>query len=660
MASCTTCARTMRCNWSLERQTCENLVQANGEGEYLARDEEDCPRYTVDGNSFVKAVNFRRSVVVLNGKVDYLSFLRKSQIKCHFGNIYFNGSVVDDRIVCDRIRIPSAGTTKVALVHACVSVNGVQVKFDNDEDYFITVYDRLCPTNNTDCFVCAWHDDQKRNYLKMCAAGNRCIGLAPIYGARDVITDKSWINNDHVVHIGETCPDVHVKSVHPRLGLLRSNGYTTFTIVVNNHRILSFNRTMAVTVAGQECVEPSAVSNRDNGTITCTVHAFDASKPIKGPVRVTYMSAIRTSGHYDYEVTSGVINVTFANEPVISSIEPICGYLYGYTNISMRGENLDVGDTVIVTVGETVKCEAVERWPNNIRCRIPPVRGIVDNHLRVEFDQLLNASLPLDRFGFSDLPVLSDGQTFGGIASGGTTIPVSGDHFECVEIARVSIYRNSKNYIGGECLVRNDSYMECQSPKLNDVSAKTSIIFNLSVTVFGHDTFAIPSPDFPEYTVYPDPEFMDFETDDNRTVTINGRNLDLGYEFQDIDVRFENSTTRCTVIERTTQWIRCECNNITTIHIDKNISDVVVVTIGQFFIVQVPKKYVQNSASPSSAFFGDSILRFGIWALTIVVFVVGSTFTYLLIKKFQNSQTSNIRTPVELYPLDDPPKHTAL
>jgi len=253
-------------------------------------------------------------------------------------------------------------------------------------------------------------------------------------------------------------------------------------------------------------------------------------------------------------------------------------------------------------------------------------------------------------------PVLDADQQLGGVASGGTSVSIRGDHFvePCVVSSTrlyVDLSDGVRRYADSYCNPPiNDTYMVCQSPRVNgigwngDASAVGQLLdFGLNITFSKDDLsgmnqsllVAVRNPML-KYYVHPDPLLVDFEVDGNGSVVVNG--LHLQYVLpEDIVIRpVDSPSGRCVVFLATRHSLMCQpTTSVAALQ-------VISVTFGNSLVHTVNRR-----ASPSA----DDPYKLPGWFRAIVAISVGLIFVFALVcclrTKHHYDVTKNIRNPSE-------------
>lgn len=302
-------------------------------------------------------------------------------------------------------------------------MNGTRLKFNNELDYYFTVNDHDCGSNeNNDCVTCLRNANDFKYYLKWCSSKNQCTGLNQIFSKQNnTIFGKSYaIENEMQLKY----PDIKIRPVDPLFAPW--TGGTILNIEVENHWIAIENKTMFITVAGRNSTNP-VTTKFDENTIVCIInHETQNSKLSKGPVEVVYVSTtkFRLISSETFEFV----------DPEITGVSPVCGLRRAKSILTVSGKFLDAGSIIDVFIGEDLKCELISRNHSAMSCQVWPKKMTATGMVEVRFDYYTVKYLESPLFVHCDFnPAFDRGQTIEGIVSGGTTIPVRGHQFSCAQ-----------------------------------------------------------------------------------------------------------------------------------------------------------------------------------------------------------------------------------
>jgi len=354
----------------------------------------------------------------------------------------------------------------------------------------------------------------------------------------------------------------------------------------------------------------------------------------------------------------------------VTAVDPLSGPETGGTIVTITVRNhkiLAENRTLIVTMAGTVCMNPRTSGPETITCTTSQFNKKLSGPILVEYSST-ESVLKIESsqiFQFCLYPVLDVTHQLGGVASGGTSVPVRGNNF--VELcftflARMyvdlsdSVRRYSDSYCDPPA---NDTYMVCRSPKVNgdsrdgDASVVGQLLnFGLEIT-FSKDDFSlnqslpivVRGPSLRFY-VHPDPVLLDFKIDESGSVVVNGVNLQH-VQPEDIMIQVMDSPSSvCLVVSVMRDSLVCEPN------MSVNASQVIFVTLGNSLVFTVIRRT-------------DDPFKLNGWFLMIIamstVLVFVCALSFCLRTKRRDNMTENIRNPLEASTsTQDIFEHTAL
>lgn len=596
--TCPNCAKHASCSWSLEFQTC--IFTSPNLGNLTVNIEGHCPRFLVQKKSVLRDEIYSYTVTVSNDKNNFIKFLQQRKITCNFEQDKLEGLVINNEIKCNVNKLTALRDKRfksLMIYHYHITFdNDIILRFNSDSDNYFMYYDHECDSpKDEECVTCKWNGYGYKNYYKRCSSNNQCMGLYEYYAkwhmknyTRVSISD---IDQDGGVRL--ECSEVEIRTVEPVTAPWLGGTMVKFGVI--NHHIVGEGKDLAVTVAGRECTEPKARSEPVDGVtmITCAmlpVANTDHGRIREGPVRLQYISD-------SPKITVISALIVDLVDPVITDISPRCGPAAGGTMLRISGRFLDAGKTLRVTVGDYVACEPIVLYPDLIVCRMGKsmVSGPTATRLKVVFDGQMSKDVGDGSvvFTIAAVPALEPGQSPNGIASGGTTVQLVGRHFSCLRHAMLYVRHGERKHYTG-CRLVNDTLAVCRSPKLiyghgGIYGGAASLQFGLRVQDSEYHESDLSSPRDPySYSLHADPVLVDFVTD-GHTVTINGHDLNRGYQPRDdLAVRFRSSSHVCEVTSINSR--RIVCVSYSTSETDLAKVGSVVVTIGDTFTYVVKRK----------------------------------------------------------------------
>ncbi|VVC35605.1 Hypothetical protein CINCED_3A019675 [Cinara cedri] len=379
--------------------------------------------------------------------------------------------------------------------------------------------------------------------------------------------------------------------------MARTNFDTNMSIIVKNHFAFIQNRTIVVSVAGNNCVNPKTYKNN---TINCTVHRLTNPEKTNGPVIVEYRFSeppalespiiIRSVKHFEFNVPAKI------NHNFTKCISTTKGGI-----INMTGEFLNYTKNVKVQVETNyaqIPCEIILHNSNHIDCRVGPSNNSTSGKVVIFFGN--KTVLEIKNFKYIDDPAIETGQTFAGIASGGIQlmIKLKGVDFTCMRNPIMYVDYNGTR-IPSKCLLYkyDVKIINCQTPNLNGrgLSSVTILPLTFQVNTQQNHNFVLNATDLIDYLLYPDPTCTDFEVNSS-LITINGVFLYNDYRMDDIIIRLPNSNdTICTVFAVTKKSILCKTTTPKLVFGAKDI----LITIGKSLTKTIMRKPFENSSNPS-------------------------------------------------------------
>lgn len=310
-----------------------------------------------------------------------------------------------------------------------------------------------------------------------------------------------------------------------------------------------------------------------------------------------------------------------------------------------------------MTIAGTVCVNPRTLGPETITCNTTQYNKTLSGPILVEYlstESVLKIESS-EIFQFCLNPVLDAEHQLGGVASGGTSVPVRGSGFveHCFAFLSrlyVNLADGVRRYADSYCdQPVNDTYMVCQSPKVNGDSWDgnglvvgrllnfgleiTFIKDNLSLNQFLPIVVRGPSLRF---YVHPDPVLLDFEIDESGSVQVNGLHLQHVHP-EDIVIRAADSPSLvCVVVSVTPHSLVCE----PTMHATD--LQVISVTLGTSLMFTVIRRTLPHP---------DNLSKLPDWFIAIIVMstvlVCVSALACCLRTKHRDIVTENILNPLE-------------
>uniref|UniRef100_A0A8C7Z8S4 Plexin D1 n=1 Tax=Oryzias sinensis TaxID=183150 RepID=A0A8C7Z8S4_9TELE len=165
--------------------------------------------------------------------------------------------------------------------------------------------------------------------------------------------------------------------------------------------------------------------------------------------------------------------------PKVVSLDPQRGSRSGGTRVTIRGEHLDIGSQVRVTVNNTLECSIIEsvKTDQTIECIMPKAEHAHAELLEVcvEFEeQPCQEEYLSQTYSYEKNPYITSIHPERSFLSGGRTITVAGQGFDLVQTVFMQVLE-----IGRECSVLSSFTILCKSPPSSQPQ-ETSVQFFLN------------------------------------------------------------------------------------------------------------------------------------------------------------------------------------
>uniref|UniRef100_A0A3B3DBY2 Plexin D1 n=1 Tax=Oryzias melastigma TaxID=30732 RepID=A0A3B3DBY2_ORYME len=163
---------------------------------------------------------------------------------------------------------------------------------------------------------------------------------------------------------------------------------------------------------------------------------------------------------------------------LLLSLDPKKGSLSGGTRVTIRGEHLDIGSQVRVTVNNTLECTIIEKTDQTIECIMPKA---VHAHAElvkvcVEFeDQPCQEEDLQQTYRYEENSYIASIHPERSFLSGGRTITVAGQGFDLVQTVTMQVLEIGEV----DCSVVSTSMILCKSPPSSQPQ-ETSVQFFLN------------------------------------------------------------------------------------------------------------------------------------------------------------------------------------
>uniref|UniRef100_A0A8C6LRJ8 Plexin A2 n=1 Tax=Nothobranchius furzeri TaxID=105023 RepID=A0A8C6LRJ8_NOTFU len=444
---CLSCVNsTFRCHWCKYRNLCTHDPSSCSFQEGRVNGSEDCPQLLNSGEILIPA-----------GEVRPITLRARNLPQPQSGQRGYE-CVVNVQGVSHRVTALRFNSTSVQCQNSSYMYEGVKISdlavdlsivwngnfiIDNPEKIKVHLY--KCSAQRDSCgmclraerkFQCGWCSGEGR-----CTMKQHCSPISP-YASRWLDLSASSVK----------CTNPRITEVSPVAGPVE--GGTLVTIQGLNLG-LSFSELEGnVDVAGVSCT-PQEDGYIIAEQIVCKMAAApDGSAP--GPVKLCV-------GECRPELSTQSSQLYSFVTPTMLALTPSRGPASGGTKVTIVGENLSAGSTVNVYFGNQT-CELYRRSMSEIVCfSAPSVTGAGPVQVGLSVDQ---ATAPGSlAFEYIEDPTVQRIEPLWSIASGHTTLTVTGTNLDVVQEPRVRV-----KYAGREsvnvCKVLNTTTISCFAPSL--------------------------------------------------------------------------------------------------------------------------------------------------------------------------------------------------
>lgn len=558
----------------------------------------NCPHITLNENNFKFKNNkdvFNYTVTISNDvNSSFISFLNKSLLNCYIPKEKGQPIIVNNSLVCPLDSIPTITDEfpyprKSVVFNFSIKINkNISLRYDNEFDNKFILHESGCGQYINDCMTCENEIDTEITY----------------------------------------CSQPTIQSFEPQY-VFYNIKKVTIKIMVMYSKFIPNDIKINVTIANNICNDPKYV---DTETIMCTYTPVNINKTIEGRIIFQY-------GTNDSHQTTSNNNFTVL-KPEITNFFPVSGPIEGGTNLTVRGDYLNVSNKIKITIGENITCEVIDLNRTSITCKTRPSEKPMTGNVTLIFDEVLNINNPKQLFEYGSYYcfIIDSNQQFDTITSGGISFTVSGKNFSYIDndTTTLKIYDIKKEIIQSFCQVKDDVRLECSSPKydvlLTNFESPIQLVYD-----FQSNCLKSPSTKTSQrindttkliLNMFADPVIKDFEIVNN-AIIINGDRLNGSYQINDLDVKLKNSSVRiCNPIQIENQRIVCELNNSVLFDNLKNI----VVTIGSNFKVNVTEKNINVNGVE------QGITKMGFFMYFLILPLIG-IMLIVIIKHLKNIET---------------------
>ncbi|ESO84296.1 hypothetical protein LOTGIDRAFT_168736, partial [Lottia gigantea] len=345
-----------------------------------------------------------------------------------------------------------------------------------------------------------------------------------------------------------------------------------------------------LTLEGQNFGGPSSTLTVKLSNVNCKVIAWNTSsltcttQPASGPqtstVQLNVLDQMLT-GERNYNVDGSVYSTQHFSykETVVSMFEPTYGPVAGGTDISIRGENLDIGLNRSVSVAYDFNCEIFNLTSDLINCKTVPwnkTSGFIDRQrrsvdtdakgrgpLRLTIDgaEFTSDAMENSNFYYLPNPVISQINPRKAFRSGGIPLIVQGKHLDSVAMPYLRASIGNEDIADKQLCTVNPGGESMTCPSLDvrsvivDIDPNDPAEVNIWFVMDGVSdlrNFHQTQGDLSSMTYYPDPDFDSFPG------IGNGRNFQ-GFSKSDVKVIINGKL--CNVTDIKTNSLVCSPGN---------------------------------------------------------------------------------------------------
>ncbi|XP_063706809.1 plexin-A4 isoform X3 [Culicoides brevitarsis] len=616
--SCTRCVSSQfPCDWCVEAHRCTHDTAENCRNDILVTGVNRigpsyrsgptfCPTInaTGDASEILVAASSKKSIRV---KVHIIGqFIVQTRFVCQFnieGRVTsVNAQLLGDTIYCDPMEFMYTSRSP-NLTATFAVIWGGSKPLDNPHNIHVVIY--RCRDMADSCGVCL-QLPEKFN-CGWCSSSNTCEieDQCSIQKENKLI----WLNRQ------ATCPNPEIHSFEPKTGPWE--GGTNITI-----RGINLGRNFSdiysgVTIAGIDCA-PYRQLYVETKQIVCNVDSPGVEQLREGPI-IVKINEYRGESKNEYK---------FVN-PQIDDFEPKRGPQAGGTQLRIKGKYLNAGSRIRAFI-DNLQCEVLSTDETQALCKTSPSRTLTRGKLKMRFD---NAAREYNGDLFEYVPnpkieyaMSGNGEKIPrGIPAGGIKIHVVGKNFASIQYPSMYVYYDSKSFLG-ECEIRSDTEMVCDSPIIDADSANLDPD-NPELLEYGFkmdDVMEVRNltqdKKFEKFKLLPNPVFYPFDEDlkffNSEYLTINGRYLSHAAKETDVQVMIGDGICNITSLSRQQLTCRPPIDAATT-----DGTPQVVVKVGNNLSYNIGR-LTYSSAALSFNNLGNNVVVFGIAGICIVLFVI--------------------------------------
>ncbi|XP_023931119.1 plexin-A4-like [Lingula anatina] len=418
---------------------------------------------------------------------------------------------------------------------------------DNPSNIQVKVYKCSAMANSCgscltmeDKYNCGWCSGQNN----VCTIQDQCLGEM-----------DTWLAGNSV------CPNPLIHSFSPKTGPIE--GGTMVTI-----RGVNLGKTFAdiqdgVNVGDRQC-RPLLEYYEPATKIVCITGEVPSAKSKKVQVIVSTRFTASSVDNFSYVV------------PRINKIFPTLGPRSGGTILNITGTHLNAGSKIRAMVGQLnctithINNSTTMGITNNwVTCITSPAEDIIQTRVAMVFDDKAK-KLSDEYFSYMKDPNITSVEPDRAVLSGGIRVTVTGEGLNTVQEPKMYVTYQGQDYIS-PCNSTSASRMICKSPcimkcdkeegrRKRDVNPTANTPLELEYGFIMDNVMSVRNYSRNKgdtFSIFPNPEFDSFPggtkffQTKNEYLTLNGKNLNLAMNEDDVMIRIGDSFCNVTSISPT-------------------------------------------------------------------------------------------------------------
>ncbi|KAK0398213.1 hypothetical protein QR680_002480 [Steinernema hermaphroditum] len=557
-ATCSECVSSdFPCDWCIQSDQCvdrdttenkcrgQHLVNSHAsDGPSQRKGAGGCPQMISEEDIYVAAGKTKEVRVRAENLMPFMSTF-KCQFEIDHSVHERSARREENEIVCDDMKFEYYGAgigngTNVANFSVVWTTDGNPTThvLDNMASTRVIMYKceqlasncGLCLTLGSQ-FSCGWCESDRPSGTA-CMAREKC-GIG-----------RTWYEAPRL------CPHPRIVNFSPKKGPIE--GGTLITITGDNlgH---TFNQVQeSVTIANMRC-EVIREAYVPSSQIVCQTQRYPTGKTHQGPIVVRLFESINYTA---------ISNEYFQYvQPGITEFDPVLGPKMGGTHLTIRGQDLDAGSDVSVSIGD-IDCKVINRTADTLVCRTGLSRYDHPERITVRFD---NTKVSSDiSYSYTENPIVRSVRPLSTILSGLITVQVSGDSFGLIQRARMVIMQDGFPVRGPYCHITSSESMVCKTPQL-EVNPHSAVVPTVNRELrydygFEINDALLNASDGTKLKVYGNPILEKFTDkrfyDPDSILTISGQ-IDTSI-ISEQDVQIKIGSSYCNVTALTSKLLTCK------------------------------------------------------------------------------------------------------